>query len=140
MKRIACQLLLLLLLPLIPAAVSALWHPQGPPLNPMTLAEGEVSVAMVQQWDEPVIWVDARSPEVFAEAHIPSAVNLYAGSFDEQILAFLDVWEPGKKVVVYCDSRECGASGDIARRLREEMQLDNIFVLKGGWQSWQSEK
>ena len=49
---------------------------------------------------------------------------------------FLAAWSPEKKVVVYCGSEGCNASREVARRLRKEAQLPNVFVLEGGWDEW----
>ncbi len=53
---------------------------------------------------------------------------------------FLATWSPDKKVVVYCSSQSCNASRDVARRLRDEAQLKNVFVLEGGWEEWLKKK
>ncbi len=100
------------------------------------MANGEVNLSIVSGWPESVLWVDARTPDTFEKKHISRAVNLSMEGFDGQMLDFLDVWQPGQKVVVYCDSRQCGASKEVASRLREEMGIENVYVLKGGWQEW----
>ena len=48
----------------------------------------------------------------------------------------LAVWSPEKRVVVYCGSESCGSSREVARRLRNDAQLKNVFVLEGGWEAW----
>jgi rhodanese-related sulfurtransferase len=126
----------LLALPVIPAALNAWLNPNTPPWNPMQLAEGEVALKQLLDWADDYILVDARSPESYEQAHMPEAINLYAGAFDAQILNLLDVWSPERSVIVYCDSRQCGASEELAQRLREDFQMDKVFVLKGGWESW----
>lgn len=102
----------------------------------MQLAEGEIDLQHLLDWEGAYILVDARTPENYETAHIPEAINLYAGAFDDQILNFLDVWSPERAVIVYCDSRQCGASEELAGRLREGFQIEKVFVLKGGWESW----
>jgi len=42
--------------------------------------------------------------------------------------------------VVYCSSLNCNASREVARRLRDEAQLKNVFVLEGGWEEWLKKK
>jgi len=128
---------LLLLLPVPFAALNAWLNPSAPSWDPMRLEEGEVTLAMVEEWGaEGHVLVDARAPEAYAAAHMPGAVNLYAGRFDTQVVDLLDVWSPELKVVVYCDSRQCGASEAIAGRLRSEFGMEEVYVLKGGWESW----
>jgi rhodanese-related sulfurtransferase len=49
---------------------------------------------------------------------------------------FLTAWSPEKKVVVYCSAQSCNAAREVAKRLRDEAQLKNVFVLEGGWEEW----
>ncbi|PYL22181.1 MAG: hypothetical protein DMF37_12620 [Verrucomicrobia bacterium] len=56
--------------------------------------------------------------------------------WNELLPQFLAVWAPGKKIVVYCSSLSCNASREVARRLRKEAQLSDVFVLEGGWEAW----
>lgn len=128
---------LLLLLPVPFAALNAWLNPSAPSRDPMRLEEGEVSLAMLEEWGaEGYVLVDARTPEAYAAAHMPGAVNVYAGRFATQVGDLLDVWSPDVKVVVYCDSRRCGASEALAERLRAEFGMGDVYVLKGGWESW----
>jgi rhodanese-related sulfurtransferase len=127
----------LVLFPLLPAAVNILVSPNRPAWNPMTLAENEVTVEQVQDWQEPYLLIDARSPIQYAAAHAPGALNLYEGNFDYQIVALLDQWRPEIALIVYCDSRQCGSSKVVAEKLKNEFQMDHVFVLKGGWERWE---
>ena len=102
----------------------------------MQLAEGEIALEHLSEWEDKYILVDARAPDAYEAAHMPGAVNLYAGEFEVQILALLDVWSPDRSVIVYCDSRQCDASAEMAARLREDFQMERVYVLKGGWESW----
>lgn len=128
----------LLLLAVVPAALNAWLNPSRPAWNLTQLKEGEVNLAQLSLWADAYVLVDARSPEVYEAGHIPEAINVYAGTFDDQILGLLDVWNPEHAVVVYCDSRQCGASEELAKRLRDDFQMEQVYVLKGGWQSYQT--
>ena len=132
----SCLLLLCLSLPI--AALNAWLNPNSPPWNPMDLAEGEISLEQLLVWQGSLILVDARTPESYSAAHLPGAINLYAGEFDTQVQALLDRWSPDDTIIVYCDSRQCDASDAIAKRLREDFQMQQVFVLKGGWERWLS--
>ena len=94
------------------------------------------TVAQARAWGENVIWVDARPEEEFARDHVPGALSLNEDRWNELLPQFLAVWSPGKKIVVYCSSLSCNASREIARRLRREAQLTDVFVLEGGWEAW----
>jgi len=95
-----------------------------------------VSVVQAHAWGESAIWVDARPDEEFAWDHVPGAVSLNEDRWNELLPQFLVLWSPEKKIVVYCSSQSCNASREVARRLRHEAQLKNVFVLEGGWEAW----
>jgi len=99
-----------------------------------------VTVAQARAWDANAIWVDARPDEEFARDHVPGAVSLNEDRWNELLPQFLATWSPDKKVVVYCSSQSCNASREVAKRLRDEAQLKNVFVLQGGWEEWLKNK
>ncbi len=99
-----------------------------------------VTLAQARAWGANVIWVDARPEEEFAREHVPGALLLNEDRWNELLPQMLMAWSPEKRVVVYCSSQSCGASREVARRLREEAQLKNVFVLDGGWEAWLAEK
>jgi len=138
MMKSILTFILLLALPVIPAALNAWLNPNVPPWNPMQLAGGEVALADLLEWADDYILIDARSPESYQVEHMPDAINLYAGEFNTQIMNLLDVWSPERSIVIYCDSRQCGASEELAQRLRQDFQMENVFVLKGGWESYRT--
>jgi len=105
------------------------WHSPIPPSEMVTLTQARA-------WGENTIWVDARPDEEFAHDHVPGAILLNEDHWNELLPQFLQKWSPEKKVVVYCSSQSCNASREVARRLREEAQLKNVFVLEGGWEEW----
>ncbi len=96
----------------------------------------EVSVASAKGWGDNVLWLDARPADDFEAEHVPGAMLLNQEEFNELLPKVLNAWSPEKKIVVYCSKKTCGASREIARRLREEAQLRNVYVLDGGWESW----
>ena len=99
-----------------------------------------VTAAQARAWGGNSIWVDARPDAEFASDHVPGAVSLNEDRWNELLPQVLAVWSPEKKVVVYCSSLSCNASREVARRLRKEAQLPNVFVLKGGWEEWLKSK
>ena len=142
------QALLLCLLAAIPAVASAVWFggrldPPPAPGNgntPGELAEGEVTLDTALGWGDTVLWIDARPDKVYAAGHIPGAVSLNLDDWDAGFDRLVGVWDPGAqtRLVVYCDSRACDASREVADRLRGELGHEGIYVLEGGWQTWQS--
>lgn len=134
--RLARQALLLIALAFVPAIGEAIyfrdkvsWQSPVPPSESIT-------VAQARAWAGQAIWVDARPDEEFARDHVPGAVPLNEDRWNELLPQFLATWAPDRKVVVYCSSQSCNVSRDVARRLRKEAQLQNVFVLQGGWEEW----
>ena len=125
----------LLLAALIPALLSASIHPRRP-LWQKSVGVGEVSVASVRSRAD-IVWVDARSEAAFSGGHIPGAILLPLDGWTDHVEALLGAWKPGVMVVVYCDAETCAASQSVARRLRDELGLEEVYVLAGGWRKWQ---
>ena len=69
----------------------------------------------IDSWDlhaalergETIMVVDARSPQAYAQEHIPGAINLPHRNMDEASTADLD---RSATVVTYCDGIGCNAS------------------------------
>jgi rhodanese-related sulfurtransferase len=122
----------ILLLALLPAFATGLWHPRRPAWQ-----SDEVTLAAAGAWGSKVLWVDARPDADFTRGHIPGALPLNEDRWEELLPGLLDQWDTSRKVVVYCSTLSCQASRDVARRLREEVNLPNVFVLQGGWEAWQ---
>lgn len=130
------QALLLCLLAFLPAIGQALylrekvsWQSPVPPSE-------QVTVDLAREWGESAIWVDARPEEDFTRDHVPGAVLLNEDKWNELLPQFLAQWSLEKKVVVYCSTQDCNLALEVARRLRNEAQLENVFVLNGGWEEW----
>jgi len=127
----------ILALAVIPALLSLWLHPQRPVLAWTKPGVEEVELATATGWSPPVLWVDARAGEAFQHGHVPDAIPLNEASWEQQLPGFLAAWRPGTRIVVYCDSRACDASQGVALRFERELKLPEIYVLKGGWASWQ---
>ena len=134
------QAITLAVLALLPAAGEAIyfrdkisWRSPIPPSE-------SVNVDQARAWGQNAIWVDARPDEEFVHDHVPGALSLNEDRWNELLPEFLAAWSPGKKVIVYCSSLSCNASREVARRLRKEAQLPDVFVLEGGWEAWLKEK
>jgi len=134
------QAITLAVLALLPAAGEAIyfqdkisWRSPIPPSE-------SVNVDQARAWGQNAIWVDARPDEEFAQDHVPGALSLNEDRWNELLPEFLATWSPGKKVIVYCSSLSCNASREVARRLRKEAQLPDVFVLEGRWEAWLKQK
>ena len=129
------ETLVLGVLALVPAAVAVMLHPALADRARAGLETDEVRLTDVRDWGADVIWLDAREPDEFAQDHIPGAVAFDPVDFDRNLGAMLEVWEPGRRLVVYCGSESCSTSREIAARLRDA-GFENVFYLRGGWDAW----
>lgn len=136
------QALTLLLL-----AVAAAWgthacHPRAPALYLVQepLRDDEVSMQAIQErWNGDVLWIDARIQEQFDAGHVPGALLLNEQKFDEQLFGHLDTLQANTKpVIIYCSAAKCEASRHVLERLKQTLPVENVFVLKGGWQAWKA--
>lgn len=105
-------------------------HPKAPAFH---VDELEVELEEVLRLEE-AFWIDARSDEDFEKGHLEGALSLNEERWEEQIVDFLDAWNPDAPTVVYCSSQACLRSHEVAERLKAELGVENIFVLKGGWE------
>ena len=140
MRSLLRQTALLLGLAFLPAAGQARYFRDKVSWQ-SRIAESEmVAVDVARSWGAGAIWVDARPEDEFERDHVPGAILLNEDRWNELLSQFLQQhWSPEKKIVVYCSAESCNVAGDVARRLREEAKLPNeIRVLKGGWEEWQS--
>ena len=81
----------------------------------------------------PVLWVDGRSADGYAEIHHAGAIHLSLDDWDTGFSQILEQWEPGMVLVVYCDGEGCESSREMARKLRQDFGEEEIFWLIGGW-------
>jgi len=130
------QALILAALALLPGIGEAIYFRNKVSWQSPIPASEMVTLTQAYAWNENTIWVDARPDAEFEREHIPGAVLLNEDRWNELLPQFLTVWSPEKRVVVYCSSQRCNASREVARRLRDEAQLKNVFVLQGGWEEW----
>lgn len=119
------------MLSLLLGALSFVLRPETLPLD---VSEHEIELLVVQALEN-VLWVDARSDEAFEAAHLEAALALNEENWETGFAPLLDVWVPGTPIVVYCSSQSCLRSHHVASRLRDELGVDEIYSLKGGWDS-----
>lgn len=81
-------------------------------------------------------FIDARSPGLFAEGHIPFAVNLPESDPDKEALFDRAAIDRRLPVVVYCSGGSCIDSIHLADWLRARKALDDVRVFQGGWREW----
>jgi rhodanese-related sulfurtransferase len=134
------QALVLVALAFLPGIGEAIYYRDKVSWQSPIPASEMVTLTQARAWGENTIWVDARPDEEFRRDHVPGAISLNEDRWNDLVGPFLATWSPDKRVVVYCSSQSCNASREVARRLREEAQLKNVFVLEGGWEEWLKKK
>jgi rhodanese-related sulfurtransferase len=132
----ARQALLLIALALVPGIGEAIYFRNKISWQSPIPASELVTVEQARSWGDNVIWVDARPDNEFERDHIPGAILLNEDRWNELLPQFLGQWSPEKRILVYCSAQSCNASRDVAKRLRDEAQLKNVFILDGGWEGW----
>ncbi len=136
------QLIIVGLIAILPAAGEAIYFRDKISWKSPIAASEMVNLEQAKAWSDQAIWVDARPEDEFNQDHVPGAILVNEDKWNELLPHLLEVWSPDKKVVVYCSSLSCNASREVARKLRETVQLkdakgDNcVFVLEGGWEAW----
>lgn len=135
MKHWPVQVAFIFLLPVIPAAAAGLLHPQSPWRVAPDRASGRMITLEQAQQHASTLWIDARREAQYDQQHHPGALLLNEDVWEREIVDVLTVWAPGTVVIVYCESTLCAASHDVAKRLEEEAGIDDVRVLRGGWQT-----
>jgi rhodanese-related sulfurtransferase len=133
------QAVLILLVALVPAGLTAVVHPRRPSWSKEELSPGEERLKTVLAWGSNVLWVDARSQQEYDAEHVPGAILLNLEGWNSLFPRFLDQWSPEQRIVVYCSSTSCELSHEVAARL-EKSGVSPIYVLKGGWEEWKAHK
>ena len=134
--RAVRQALLLIALAFVPAIGEAIYFRNKVSWQSRDLASEMVDLDRAQAWGASAIWVDARPDNEFERDHVPGAIPLNEDRWNELLPTLLAQWSLEKKIVVYCSSQSCNASREVARRLRDEAGLKEVFVLRGGWEEW----
>lgn len=82
-----------------------------------------------------LVLIDARPEMVFAQGHLPGALNFPLHAFDENLPRLGKALKPGLPVVVYCSGVECQDSHDFASKLAA-MGVEQVMVYGGGFKEW----
>ena len=116
------------------AGVLLLANPKSPRYGQGLVRSGEIELARLNHTTQPVIWVDARAKEDYEAAHVHGAVLINEDDYYVQIGSLLSVYKKGDLVVVYCSMEGCDSSLNIARLLKKETGIHEIYALHGGWE------
>lgn len=83
------------------------------------------------------LFVDARHPDAYHEGHIPGAVSLPLGRFNDMIEDFRSNHPTSTAIITYCSGRECEDSHNLAQLLFME-GYTNIQIFIDGFPRWES--
>lgn len=127
---------------LLAAAATHLLHPRAPALYLQEAAprEDEATLERVTgEWQNRVIWLDARPDEQFLQEHIPGARPLNEQQFDSQLVELFDLLQTAEvPVILYCSGERCEAARRVRERLLQIVPIERCFILKGGWPAWKA--
>ena len=81
------------------------------------------------------LFLDARPPALYARGHIAGAQNLPTDEFGERFTT-MAAWLPKEaELVVYCDTKSCSLSRQLADKLAEA-GYERIVIYRDGWVVW----
>jgi hypothetical protein len=118
----------LLLVPLIPAGLSAWYHHSL--FEERRAFASEVRKRLKAA--KTILWLDARSEETRQRTPLPWSLRLAEATWEDDLSNILDIWEPGAVLTVFCDQQGCGLSQQVAERLRKETAIEPIMIIEGG--------
>lgn len=85
------------------------------------------------------VFLDARDPASFREAHIPGALNINSDNLSINLPFLQDLSKSGKAIITYCDGIDCPLGGELARNLRNQ-GIRDVKVLAKGLSFWAEAK
>jgi len=88
----------------------------------------------LEKGDPDFVLLDVRSPDLYAQGHVPGALNLPHGRIVERNLA---AWAPETVFVVYCAGPHCNGADKAALRLAELGRPVKKMI--GGVEGWKDE-
>lgn len=134
------QAAIILALAAVAGVASAVFHPLRPPWYMVASADQmrwgislEEARKIIAAGE--VVWIDSRSGASYEADHLPGAILLNPEEWGELLFNNQDSFQSmlDRPVIVYCDGDACTRSEDVARRLRELMGLDPVYILQGEW-------
>ncbi len=84
------------------------------------------------------VFVDARNPDNYDEAHIPGAINVPPDQFEADTETFMNQISPNEEVIVYCDGPGCHLAETLVQ-LMHQVGYQKMVLFADGWQGWKKE-
>jgi rhodanese-related sulfurtransferase len=98
--------------------------------NKMQFTTGPVELNRMLEQKQDIVIVDVRAEEDYKKAHIPGAINLPEGKWNNPTGLSKD-----KQTIVYCYSHVCHLAAKAAVHLAQAGYP--VMELDGGWKGWQ---
>jgi rhodanese-related sulfurtransferase len=151
-KQIALEIVTIIMLSVVLAIFSNLVHPDSVPLfssyfppdpvneTPSVNSESSplkipIDIAIDRFHKHSAVFVDARTPADFSNAHIKGAVNLPEKEFESYLGDFLAAHEPDTPIITYCDGIDCPLAKMLAEKLRSIGYINASYMVDG-WGEW----
>lgn len=136
------QVFYIVAISLVVSVIAAFVHPKRPSWYRVASAEelrwqiDETKAKELLETSE-VLLIDAREREKFEKSHLDGAILLNLGEWSDLMFQHMETLQDAfeRPVLVYCDTQTCGKSHEIAKRLRELIGLDPVYVLFGDWRA-----
>ncbi len=106
-----------------------------PPPTPVQAAAAISRQEVLEAIQQAATIIDARSPDHFAEGHIPGAINIPYNDPIGYLPALQERTLPEDLVIVYCGGEPCDESQMVFDLLRQA-GYHNIRIYFGGWRDW----
>ena len=87
--------------------------------------------------DDKAIIIDARNKSLYSKSHIKNAININVKKFEKTFKKYEKLIQSKSIVIVYCSSRECDDSLNLALRITNELKK-SVLVYKNGFNEWKS--
>lgn len=81
------------------------------------------------------IFLDVRRAKLFGGGHIAGALNLPAEEFTKRFAEFAPMLPRETEIVIYCDSRRCELSRQVADLLTQ-LGYRSVKIFYHGWDEW----
>jgi len=81
------------------------------------------------------IFLDVRRAKLFAAGHVAGALNLPAEEFTKRFAEFAPMLPRETEILIYCDSKHCELSRQVADRLGQ-LSYRGVKIFYHGWDEW----
>ena len=145
LRIMATQGVAIVLLAVIVAVLGNTVRPRSLPLfAPPLWKQGADSAQMTLSIEEAehlflhgkAVFIDARSPELYAASHIRGARNIPEGSGEKLMREALSNLAMDSVLIVYCDDETSAVSVSLSRKLAAVDKTRKIRSLLRGWDLW----